>query len=94
MADRDLSFIRLDPVLKGRLGQAYAPRVVDKVGWPGPTALEDLRFLKRHTSRPVKMTVIGPLTAAARLVNEAYPDEEALGMDLAAVINQELRASG
>ena len=92
MDDRDMSFIRLDPALKGRLGHAYAPRVVGKVGWPGPIALEDLRFLKRHTSRPVKMTVIGPLTAAARLVNEFYADEEALGMDLASVINRELRA--
>ncbi len=91
MEDRDMSFIELDPQLKGRLGHAYAPRVVDKVGWRGPTALEDLRFLKRHTSHPVKMTVIGPLTAASRLVNEYYPDEEALGMDIATVINQELR---
>ena len=91
MDDRDMSFIQLDPALKGRLGQAYAPRVVERVGWPGPTVLEDLRFLKRHASRPVKMTVIGPLTAAARLVNEFYANEEALGMDLASVINRELR---
>ena len=91
MEKRDMSFVDLDPGLKGRLGQAYAPRVVDKVGWPGPIALEDLRFLKRHASRTVKMTVIGPLTAASRLVNEYYPDEEAMGMDIASVINQELR---
>ena len=92
MEKRDMSFIALDPRLKGRLGQAYAPRVVDKVGWPGPIVLEDLRFLKRHASRPVKMTVIGPLTAASRLVNEYYTDEEAMGMDIASVINQELRS--
>ena len=38
------------------------------------------------------MTVIGPLTAACRMVNEHYQDEEALGMALANAINQELRS--
>jgi 5-methyltetrahydropteroyltriglutamate--homocysteine methyltransferase len=89
---RDLSFIDVDPDVRGRLDQAMAPRVVSELTWPGPIALDDLRFLKQHTRRPVKMTVIGPLTTAARLVNEYYPDEETLGMAAAAVINQELRA--
>lgn len=88
---RDMSFIEVDAEVSDRLATAQAPRVVGELGWPGPIALEDLRFLKRHTSRPVKMTVIGPLTTACRLVNEYYPDEETLGMDAARVINQELR---
>ena len=92
MAERDLSFIDLEPAVAARLADARAPRVVEPVTWPGPIVLEDLRFLKRHTRRPVKMTVIGPLTAAARLVDEYYADEESLGLALAAVINQELRA--
>jgi 5-methyltetrahydropteroyltriglutamate--homocysteine methyltransferase len=92
MRERDLSFIDLDPEVRARLDQAMAPRVVSELTWPGPIALDDLRFLKRHTRRPVKMTVIGPLTTAARLVNEYYPDEEALGMAAAAVINEEIRA--
>ncbi|MFN8457753.1 MAG: 5-methyltetrahydropteroyltriglutamate--homocysteine methyltransferase [Anaerolineae bacterium] len=92
MENRDMSFIDLDPEVKARLAQAMAPRVVSEITWPGPIALNDLRFLKRHTRRPVKMTVIGPLTSAARLVNEYYPDEEAVGMAVARVINQELRA--
>ena len=90
--NRDMSFIDLNPELGGRLSQAQAPRVVDKLTWSGPVVLEDLRFLKRHARGPVKMTVIGPLTTACRLVNEYYPDEEALGMDAAGAINQELRA--
>ena len=92
MDNRDMSFLDLNPEVKARLGEALAPRVVDKVTWPGPITLDDLRFLKRHTRRPVKMTIIGPLTTACRLANEYYPDEEALGMDVASVINQELRA--
>ena len=92
MENRDMSFIDLNPEVKARLDQAMAPRVVSEITWPGPIALNDLRFLKRQTRRPVKMTVIGPLTSAARLANEYYPDEEALGLAVAAVINQELRA--
>jgi 5-methyltetrahydropteroyltriglutamate--homocysteine methyltransferase len=91
MGNRNLSFLDLNPEVATRLAEALAPRVVGKVSWPGPIVLDDLRFLKRHTRRPVKMTVIGPLTTACRLVNEYYPDEESLGMDVASVINQELK---
>ena len=92
MENRDMSFIDLDPEIEARLHNARAPRVVDALSWPGPITLDDLRFLKRQTCRPVKMTVIGPLTTSCRLVNEYYSDEEALGLAAAAVINHELRA--
>ena len=90
--NRDMSFIDLDSELAGRLAEAQAPRVVGQLTWSGPVVLDDLRFLKRHARRPVKMTVIGPLTTACRVVNEYYPNEEALGMDAACAINQELKA--
>ena len=92
MGPRDLSFVELSPEVGARLADAYAPRVVGEIAWRDPIALDDLRFLKRHTTRPVKMTVIGPLTAACRLANEHYADEEALGLALADAINAELRA--
>src|SRR5687768_11564259 len=68
------------------------PRVVDRVAWPGPLCLDELRFLKRHTRKPVKVTVVGPLTAACRVVDQYYGDEEALIMAMAAALNQELMA--
>ena len=92
MDNRDVSFIDLDPEVEARLNKAVTPRVVSEITWAGPMVLDDLRFLKRHTRRPVKMTVIGPLTMTARLANEYYPDEEALGMAVAKAINQELCA--
>jgi 5-methyltetrahydropteroyltriglutamate--homocysteine methyltransferase len=92
IGSRDLSFVDVDPDVAERLSTASVARVVGDITWQGPTALEDLRFLKRHTRLPVKMTVIGPLTTACRLANEHYADEEAVGMAVAAVINQELRA--
>ena len=78
--------------MEQRLHEAMTTRVVGEIRWKEPVTLDDLRFLKRHTRRPVKMTVIGPLTAAVRLANDYYPDEETLGMAVAQAINQELRA--
>lgn len=92
MDNRDMSFIELDPAVKQRLDLAMTARVVGEITWPGPMALEDLRFLKKHTGRRTKITVIGPLTTAVRLVNEYYPDEESLAMAIARAINQELKA--
>ncbi len=83
---------RLVEVANPRGGTARYPRVVGPLAWPGPRVLDDLRALKRLTGRPVKMTVVGPLTAAARLADEHYRDQEALVHACAAVINAELRA--
>jgi 5-methyltetrahydropteroyltriglutamate--homocysteine methyltransferase len=84
---------RLGTVEYARTGGAMRyPRVVGPLRWPGPRVLDDLRFLKRLTDRPVKMAVVGPLTAAARLADEHYRDPEALLLACADVVNAELRA--
>ena len=67
------------------------PRVVGDIAWAGPTALDELRRLKSVATRPVKMTVAGPLTLAGRLADHHYGDETALTMALAGALNQELR---
>jgi 5-methyltetrahydropteroyltriglutamate--homocysteine methyltransferase len=92
MDQRDMSFVDLDPEVEARLQEAVTPRAVGEIIWPGPITVDDLGFLKRHTRCPTKMTVIGPLTMAARLADEYYRDPEALGMAAAAAINRELRA--
>jgi 5-methyltetrahydropteroyltriglutamate--homocysteine methyltransferase len=89
---RDMSFVEVAPEVEARLQDARVPRVVGEITWPGPLVLDDLRFLKLNTERPVKMTVIGPLTAAARVADEHYGDFEALGLAFAAALNEELRA--
>lgn len=68
------------------------PRVVGPIQLKQPRVLDDLRFLKAATDRSVKMTVVGPLTAARRLVDEFYKDEKALLFACADAINAELRA--
>lgn len=60
-----------------------------------PLAADDLRFVKRHTDRPVKVTLPGPylLTRAMfvpELTREFYPTKEALADDVARLLRAEL----
>jgi 5-methyltetrahydropteroyltriglutamate--homocysteine methyltransferase len=58
----------------------------------GPLGLvEDFRFLRRFTERRVKVSVTGPHSLVKRIRNEHYPSEEAFALDLARVMNLELR---
>ncbi|HSH06575.1 MAG TPA: hypothetical protein VLA41_02855 [Burkholderiales bacterium] len=67
------------------------PRIVGRIRRKHPVEVEDLRFLKRHTTRAVKMTVPGPFTMSQQAQNDFYPSEEAAAMDYAAAVNAEIR---
>ncbi|HEU5320607.1 MAG TPA: methionine synthase [Methylomirabilota bacterium] len=60
-----------------------------------PTAplglVDDFRFLRRFTDRRPKVSVTGPHTLVNRIRNAHYPSEEAFALDLARVLNLELR---
>src|SRR3712207_6101510 len=53
------------------------PRVTGPISRPGPVQVRDVRFLREHTDRAVKMTVPGPFTMAQQSQNEHYPDDRA-----------------
>src|SRR5919206_3257317 len=75
----------------GRTGRANAvPRVVGPVRRTRPVEVDDLRFLRGQTDRPVKITLPGPFTMSQQASNEAYPDDASLAMDLAAAVNEEV----
>lgn len=68
-----------------------APVVVSRLE-PAPLGLlEELRFLRETTDRKVKIAMTGPHMFARVAWDEHYRDPEALAMDMAAVINVELR---
>lgn len=67
------------------------PRVVGAIRLRRPVEVEDLRFLKRNTERPTKITIPGPFTLSKQAVDEHYGDPEALAMAYAEVVNQEVR---
>jgi 5-methyltetrahydropteroyltriglutamate--homocysteine methyltransferase len=67
------------------------PRIVGKVRRKHPVEVEDLLFLKRHTSKQVKITVPGPFTMSQQAQNDFYKSEEEAAMDYAAAVNQEVK---
>jgi 5-methyltetrahydropteroyltriglutamate--homocysteine methyltransferase len=67
------------------------PRIVGRIRRKHPVEVQDLEFLRRHTTRTVKITVPGPFTMSQQAQNEHYPTEEAAAMDYAAAVNEEIR---
>ncbi len=67
------------------------PRIVGRIRRKHPVEVEDLKFLKRHTSRMVKMTVPGPFTMSQQAQNDFYKTDEEAAMDYAVAVNEEIR---
>src|ERR1700689_1371104 len=61
-----------------------------------PTAslglVKEFQFLSTFTDRPTKICITGPHCLTKRIRNEFYPSDEALAMDIARVMNLELKA--
>lgn len=66
------------------------PTVVGPVRRQRSAVIDDLRFAKSSTAHPVKMAVPGPMTVVDTTYDDAYGNEEALAMDVATALNQEL----
>jgi 5-methyltetrahydropteroyltriglutamate--homocysteine methyltransferase len=75
----------------GRTGPTLVPRVVGKIRRRGSVEARDAAFLRRSTDRAAKITLPGPFTLAQQAFDEFYHDEEAMAMDYAAAVNEELR---
>jgi len=68
--------------------------VVDRITAPaGLGIVEEFRFLRSTTNRPVKVCVPGPMTLALPLqIISGYPDDNALLEDIAGIVNAEMKA--
>ncbi len=49
-----------------------------------------IEFLRRHTNKPIKVTLPGPFTMSQQAQNDFYPDDAALAMAYAAAVNEEV----
>jgi 5-methyltetrahydropteroyltriglutamate--homocysteine methyltransferase len=67
------------------------PRIVGKIRRRHAVEVEDLKFLRAHTKKPVKMTVPGPFTMSQQAQNDFYKSEEDAAMDYAVAVNEEIR---
>jgi 5-methyltetrahydropteroyltriglutamate--homocysteine methyltransferase len=67
------------------------PRIVGKIVRKHAVEVEDLKFLRAHTDRQVKITVPGPFTMLQQAQNDHYASEEEAAMDYAVAVNAEIR---
>jgi 5-methyltetrahydropteroyltriglutamate--homocysteine methyltransferase len=67
------------------------PRVVGPIRRTRPVEVRDVEFLRSLTSRRTKITVPGPFTMTQQAQNDHYPDDRALALAYAEVVNEELR---
>ncbi len=70
---------------------ASVPRVTGPLARRHPVHVDELRFLRAHTRRPVKVTVPGPFTMSQQAVDEYYGDELELALAYADVVRDELQ---
>jgi len=79
---------------------AYAmrnPTVTGPLRARGPLVRDDLRFLRKHTAKPLRATLPGPYllsrsTWVKGLSDAAYPTREALAADIVRLLRDEARA--
>ena len=67
------------------------PRVAGPIRRTRPIETEDVALLRDNTNHMIKITLPGPFTMTQQAQNDYYPDDEALAMDYAAAINEEIR---
>jgi 5-methyltetrahydropteroyltriglutamate--homocysteine methyltransferase len=70
---------------------ALKPTIVGQIGWLRPMAVEELQFLRRMASRPVKVNVIGALSLYCQTVDRFYDNQADAVLGFATALNQELR---
>lgn len=66
------------------------PRVVGKIRRKHAIEVQDLVFLKKNTSRKIKITVPGPFTMSQQAQNDFYKLDAECAMDYAAAVNEEI----
>jgi 5-methyltetrahydropteroyltriglutamate--homocysteine methyltransferase len=66
------------------------PRIVGPIRRTRPVEADDVRFLRLHTDRPIKMTVPGPFTMSQQAQNDHYPDEASAALAYAEAVNEEI----
>jgi 5-methyltetrahydropteroyltriglutamate--homocysteine methyltransferase len=66
------------------------PRVTGELRRSAPVQVDDVRFLRAHSDRTIKITVPGPFTMAQQAQNDHYADDRALAFAYADVVRDEI----
>ncbi|MGR3496760.1 uroporphyrinogen decarboxylase family protein [Citreimonas sp.] len=66
------------------------PRIVGDIRRKHAVEVEDLKFLRRHTDRMVKITLPGPFTMSQQAQDDYYGDPRALALAYAQAVKEEI----
>jgi len=67
------------------------PRIVGKIRRRHAVEVDDVKFLRAHTTRRIKITVPGPFTMSQQAQNEFYATDEEASLGYAAAVNEEIK---
>jgi 5-methyltetrahydropteroyltriglutamate--homocysteine methyltransferase len=67
------------------------PRIVGPIRRRHAVEVEDVKFLRRHTARAIKITVPGPFTMSQQAQNDHYPTVDEAALAYADAVNAEIR---
>lgn len=70
---------------------ASVPTVVGPVSRTKPVFVEDAKFLRQQTDKPIKWALPGPMTMIDTLYDAHYKSREKLAWEFAIILNQEAR---
>jgi 5-methyltetrahydropteroyltriglutamate--homocysteine methyltransferase len=71
--------------------QVLVPRVVGKIRRKHAVEVRDVQFLRANTDHTIKITVPGPFTMAQQAQNDHYLTDEAMALDYAVAVNEEIK---
>jgi 5-methyltetrahydropteroyltriglutamate--homocysteine methyltransferase len=66
------------------------PRVTGEIRRSAPVQVDDVRFLRAHTDRTIKITIPGPFTMAQQAQNDYYADDRGVALAYADVVGEEI----
>jgi 5-methyltetrahydropteroyltriglutamate--homocysteine methyltransferase len=81
-----------EKVLRNGAYTARLPTITGEVSARDLFLSKDFERARKHSDRPVKITMPGPMTIADTNADAFYDDPAKLGADLAAALNEEVRA--
>lgn len=70
---------------------ASVPTVVGPVSRQKPVFIEDAKFLRQQTDKPIKWALPGPMTMIDTLYDDHYGSREKLAWEFAKILNQEAK---
>lgn len=71
--------------------EASVPSVVGVVSRPQSVFVEDAKFLRQHTDKPIKWALPGPMTMIDTLYDSHYQSREKLAWEFAKILNAEAK---